>query len=215
MAASLREADMSKSILEEANELINGDRAAAYGSPLDQYVHLAGMFNAYLGIDTITWQDAINLMILIKVNRVRPGKPFHRDSYADTAGYAGCAEKAHNESEAKPNGAIVFRTEPLEWEPNPNDFRQALGQPRQWGSVWDIPVSVEFIDPDGDRWMWKACPSLGSGYSLYCPDFDYWDIPQDIALGESEFDSVWDEPVGDLEGPFTEILGPPPTEGSQ
>jgi Domain of unknown function (DUF6378) len=90
---------MTDSILREAEELINGDRAAAYGSPLEQYTHLAALFNAYLGIDTITWMDAINMMLLVKVNRVRPGKPFHRDSYADTAGYAGCAEKAFIESD--------------------------------------------------------------------------------------------------------------------
>jgi Domain of unknown function (DUF6378) len=90
------EKKMSESILTYAEQLINGDRAAAYGSPLDQYTKTAALWNAYLGINFITPEDAVNMMILLKVQR--NGKDgYHEDSVVDIAGYAGVAEKLHYE----------------------------------------------------------------------------------------------------------------------
>lgn len=167
---------MSESILQKAEELINGDRSASYGSPLEQYTHLAALFNAYLGIDTITWQDAINMMLLIKVNRVRPGKPFHRDSYTDTAGYAGCAEKAFNESQV----------DEFDYDAIDEHIAEHQGPiTRQWeflnAMIPDDVVAV--IDADDDLWVRPEGPKS----RWYCKDTSK-------SLG-----STWS-------GPFTEVL---------
>lgn len=91
---------MSESILLKAEELINGDRAAAYGSPLEQYTKTAALWNAYLGIDSITAEDAVNMMVLLKVQR--NGKDgYHEDSVTDIAGYAGVAQKLHIERQVE------------------------------------------------------------------------------------------------------------------
>jgi Domain of unknown function (DUF6378) len=86
------------SVLETAETLIYGDRAESYGSPLDQYTKVAALWNAYLGVTIIRPEDAVNMMILLKVQR-NGREGYHEDSVVDIAGYAGVAEKLHNEQQ--------------------------------------------------------------------------------------------------------------------
>jgi hypothetical protein len=79
----------------KADLLVNGDRAAAYGSPEVLYNRIADLWAAYLGDITITPQDVINMHILMKVARTHP--EYHEDSYVDIAGYALVAEKLNLE----------------------------------------------------------------------------------------------------------------------
>lgn len=94
-----------KSILVEAEEIINGQRRKDYGGVTESFTNLAELWTAYLSrhvesrvantesnrLVDLSPQDVVNLMILMKVSRAQNG--FHRDSYVDIAGYSGCAEK--------------------------------------------------------------------------------------------------------------------------
>jgi len=77
------------SVLDEAAQIINGQRQLDYGTPAESFGRIANLWSDYLGIE-VTPPDVANLMILLKVSRAKQG--FHRDSYVDIAGYAGCAE---------------------------------------------------------------------------------------------------------------------------
>lgn len=81
--------------MEEASELINGQRQQDYGSPQVSFDRIAGMWSAYLGVP-VTAHDVSLMMILLKTSRGREGvlkngRPQH-DSLVDIHGYAGCSE---------------------------------------------------------------------------------------------------------------------------
>ena len=71
-------------VLEEANELINGQRQDDYGTPRQNFGVIADMWAAYLGAD-IEPRDVANMMALLKIARLRLAN--HRDSAVDGAGY--------------------------------------------------------------------------------------------------------------------------------
>jgi len=71
-------------ILAEAEALINGDREKDYGTPQESFGCIAKMWTAYLG-NPVTASDVCNMMVLLKVARLRTGP--HRDSNVDGAGY--------------------------------------------------------------------------------------------------------------------------------
>lgn len=85
----------TESILQEAERLIHGDRNKNYGHPRENFDDIATMFAAYLEMP-ITDIDVANLMILVKVARVK-GSGYHRDSFTDIAGYAGCVGRIYEE----------------------------------------------------------------------------------------------------------------------
>lgn len=148
---------MTKSILEEAQRLVNGDRKDTYDGTDDTIVAL---WSAYLGVE-LTVLDYAAMMVLLKVARTK-GK-LHRDSWVDIAGYA--------------------EVGPRLWE--------AKQEPRKWDSIVDVPHNVSVVDKDGDVWHRR-------------PDGWYWS-------GVKSWGDLHDY---DGCGPFTEILGPPPTEGN-
>ena len=80
----------SLSILEEANDLIHGDRAAAYGSATDNFRRIATGWKTILDT-TITPEQVGLCMAWLKIAR-QVGKP-NRDNLIDAAGYLGCVEK--------------------------------------------------------------------------------------------------------------------------
>ncbi|AJD82473.1 hypothetical protein SHEEN_55 [Mycobacterium phage Sheen] len=119
---------MSESILQEAQRLIHGERIKNYGHPRENFKDIALLFSGYLEKE-ITDIDVANLMILMKVARVK-GTGYHRDSFTDIAGYAGCVERIYEEDE----------------EP-------AVDGPKQYSSLAQVPVGVVVVDRFGeDRW---------------------------------------------------------------
>ncbi|AEJ94553.1 hypothetical protein PBI_ACHEBE_51 [Mycobacterium phage Achebe] len=86
---------MSESILEEAQRLIHGERNKNYGHPRENFSDIAALFSGYLE-RPISDIDVANLMILMKIARVK-GTGYHRDSFTDIAGYAGCVERIYEE----------------------------------------------------------------------------------------------------------------------
>ena len=77
-------------LLQEADAIINGERQKDYGPPAESFGRIARLWSDYLDQE-LTALDVANLMILLKISRAKTGG-FHRDSYRDIAGYAGCAE---------------------------------------------------------------------------------------------------------------------------
>jgi hypothetical protein len=76
-------------ILEEANEITHGPRREAYGHPLDNFQHTAGLVNALLGHkfkEPLTANDVVAILRMVKESRqVNAPK---RDNLVDIAGYA-------------------------------------------------------------------------------------------------------------------------------
>lgn len=96
------------SVLKTAHDAINGQRRTDYGSPLESFQRIADIASAGLShklTEPLEPED-INWLLLyaLKGSRAAQGLQtgtFHRDTYVDTAGYAGCAELIHNEREGK------------------------------------------------------------------------------------------------------------------
>lgn len=84
-----------KSILIEAEDLVHGDRNAAYGHPLDDYTRTAKMWSAILGIE-VTAHQAILCMCTMKISR--ECNKSKRDNMVDLAGYAECAAWVKDET---------------------------------------------------------------------------------------------------------------------
>lgn len=76
-------------LLDEAKQIITGDRQDAYGKPEDSFGLIGSLWSAYLG-RTITPREVADMMVLFKMARLRGQKPT-RDTYRDVAGYAAIA----------------------------------------------------------------------------------------------------------------------------
>jgi len=88
------------SILEEAQEIIYGDREQTYGAPGKNLENIANLWEMYLrgkGIihedcDGLFAQDVALMMVLMKTARLI-NTPDHRDSLVDICGYAALIER--------------------------------------------------------------------------------------------------------------------------
>lgn len=87
-----------KSVLREADEIINGQRRKDYGGPLESFARIGRLWAPVLGLDEVTPEQVALCMVGLKVARAMQG--FHRDSLVDIAGYAGCIELIQQERDA-------------------------------------------------------------------------------------------------------------------
>lgn len=71
---------------DETRKLLDG-RASTYGDTTDNATRVATMWNAYLGIDTITPADMMMMMALYKAYRFKV-TPDYADNINDVLGYA-------------------------------------------------------------------------------------------------------------------------------
>ena len=88
---------MSTNILEDAYNIIYGDREKTYGHPSKNLSTIAVMWKAYLGampkdIAELDSKDVAALMMLVKVARFA-NDPTHRDNLIDICGYAALVER--------------------------------------------------------------------------------------------------------------------------
>lgn len=87
-----------QSVMIEAEGLVNGARAQAYGHPMENFGRICRLWNAYLDgkygavHHHINAHDHAIMMILVKIARLQE-TPDHRDSLVDICGYAGTYEK--------------------------------------------------------------------------------------------------------------------------
>lgn len=78
------------SVLEEAESIINGQRKADYGTPMDSFSRIGRMWAPILGLEDVSPEQVALCMIALKISRALNG--YQRDSLVDIAGYAGCIE---------------------------------------------------------------------------------------------------------------------------
>jgi len=88
-------------VLADADQLVNGDRNAAYGPPTQDFARTAAMWSAYLGIE-VQAHDVAALMVMLKVSRIS-WSPERRDSWVDLAGYAACGWDCAKDIEGAPD----------------------------------------------------------------------------------------------------------------
>ncbi|QFG12988.1 hypothetical protein PAPHU_51 [Mycobacterium phage Paphu] len=204
---------MTESILEEAQRLIHGPRNKNYGHPRENFADISALFSAYLE-RPITDLDVANLMILVKVARVK-GTGYHRDSYTDIAGYAGCAERIYEEPVEEDGQPTLFdlplpddliRNEDedsLSWVDALNDITYSdgededalvdLDEPRVWASAFEVPEGTRFHDAEGDV-FWRVKGQLWWHPADFPERAGTWPTKSPF----SDFDFVF--------GPFTEVV---------
>lgn len=115
---------MTESILQEAERIINGDRAEQYGDAAESFADIAKRWTIELEgrlSAPVTALDVARMMTQLKMSRSRSS--YHRDSYVDGAGYLGLTEKLVNPAKA----------EPRQW----------------WWALEDVPEGVCVRDRDG------------------------------------------------------------------
>lgn len=81
---------MNKNILQEAEDLIYGDRQAAYGSASQNFSNIAKGWSVIFGKE-ITAEQVGLAMVWVKLAR-QTHRP-QRDNLVDAAGYIGCVDK--------------------------------------------------------------------------------------------------------------------------
>lgn len=92
----IKTADHPKSLLQQAHEVIHGDREKTYGDPAKNLNNIASYWSIHLSAScgekiTLTAQDVCVMMILLKQARL-VNTPADKDSLLDTAGYAALAD---------------------------------------------------------------------------------------------------------------------------
>lgn len=86
------------SILEEAKDIIYGDRERTYGHPARNLEVIANFWSNYLDAKfdackiELDAQDVATMMVLLKVSRLI-NQPDHRDSLVDGVGYFALIER--------------------------------------------------------------------------------------------------------------------------
>lgn len=221
-------------ILEEADNLINGDRAADYGDVSENFERIARMWGAYRG-QYFDRHDVAQMMILVKVARQATG--YHRDSNVDIAGYAALDEQCHDEVRERNriNESYQRYLEQTDQAPQLNldglyDGLPDLCCEDQSESEWlgGLPESVASLYDAGVIEILTS-PVLGS--MLGAPvNPRVWDsiddVPEDVDVTDnggglwSRIDGLWhfdahtDEPTeayyslrdSERYGPFTEVV---------
>lgn len=78
-----------RALLNEAADIIDGDRNETYGGPESSFAVIADFWSVYLGEKIEPRQVAV-MLALLKIARIKTTSGKHRDSWLDLAGYAGC-----------------------------------------------------------------------------------------------------------------------------
>jgi hypothetical protein len=103
-----------QSVMIEAEGLVNGARAAAYGHPMENFTRIIALWQAYLDnreggrMAPLTCQDHAIMMVAVKIARLME-TPEHRDSAVDICGYMGTIEKLWKRAEDERLAAVVGR----------------------------------------------------------------------------------------------------------
>lgn len=73
-------------VLDQAKEIVTGDRQETYGDALDNFSDIARLWSAYLQTD-IGAEDVACMMALFKIARIQGSHYGHLDSWVDAIGY--------------------------------------------------------------------------------------------------------------------------------
>lgn len=113
---------MDKSILQEAEEIVNGERAQAYGPALPSFSNIAKGWSVIAGSE-ITPQQVGLMMMWLKM--CRENNKHQRDNLVDAAGYAHLVQKMEEEI----NGTNKKNSKEVRFPKNkPHSFCKTLGK---------------------------------------------------------------------------------------
>ena len=87
----VKETSVREQTLDTAKKCVMGDREQDYGTPESNFATIASFWSDYLDMD-ISAQQVANMMILMKISRIKNGGGTG-DSYVDIAGYAACGNE--------------------------------------------------------------------------------------------------------------------------
>lgn len=210
------------SILEEAAELINGDRASTYGDVTENFQRIADMWTAYKGVEVpFTAYDVSNMMILVKVARLATGG-YHRDSVADIAGYAGLSEQINDKATAVagPFALALFdsvithppiETKPF-WQQIVDGVKDLVDQLAPASEVTSFNISVA-EKPETSPRVWQSEKDIPDGVVVVDQAGDEWKWQDGVrylrlSLSALGWDGGWVDPDREdmEEGPYTEVL---------
>ena len=95
--------EIKKKLLVEAEAIVTGPRADAYGDATINHIRIANLWSGWLhnrnwATNTITPYDVSMMMLLVKVARCQQ-KPSH-DNHVDIAGYAAVLEDIYQHQTA-------------------------------------------------------------------------------------------------------------------
>ena len=80
---------LRRQLLEEAADIVDGDRNKSYGKPENSYGVIAKFWSIYLD-KSLEPHDVAAMMVLMKLARIKGSNGTHKDSWVDIAGYAAC-----------------------------------------------------------------------------------------------------------------------------
>jgi hypothetical protein len=170
-------------ILEEAQDIIHGERNRTYGHPREQFALAAKLWSDYLGVE-VTPDDHAAMMVLLKLSRVKTGG-YHRDAAVDIAGYAGTMERLRELPDEYVDLGHTTR------HPAPTGPGQ---EALEHGITWLV---------DGRRY-WSAWADIPAGTRVNSSD------EEDRKLPWTKFSNDSDNPLG--EGPWREWIDPDEAE---
>lgn len=85
--------------LDAAKACVTRDRQKAYGSPENNFLRIAELWNVYLDFpNRISPADVAAMLALLKIARISSGSA-HEDNWVDIAGYAACGCELQTEME--------------------------------------------------------------------------------------------------------------------
>lgn len=162
-----------KSILDEAQEIVNGSRQAAYGSPEDCFELIGKLWSAYMG-RPVSRQDVCCMMSLLKIARSRDAASQNRtkrDNWVDLAGYAECGSRCAEtqRQEQTSQSATTGTQQPPAGAPKPPDGWRLLAHGEvtspadmcwvvdRWIRVsLEMPIQASGRDRSGYYWARKV-----------------------------------------------------------
>ena len=146
-------------ILQEAIDLVGGDRAANYGNMFENHQNIAKLWDAYLhNIKTVSPEDVANMMELLKIARRKTGA-FNDDDYIDGAGYAAVAHECARVDLPWKCGPITFRDSKFDEDVEPHDL--AAENKRLRAGLEEIRDVAQISE--GVEWYVMMCQKILEG----------------------------------------------------
>lgn len=181
--------------LRKACECVNGARENDYGTPEDNFGVIADLWTTYLDYE-ITKQDVANMMILLKIARIKTGTGTD-DCYVDIAGYSACGYELNNRLDDK------IQDEKAPWmlavEKSVKKWKTSGRYP--WGSRIkdDYLIEDQFFDPKSGRHFKSTLGKIQSAIAVLNNNLVSYgfasinDFYREIGLAPISKESGWDD----------------------
>ncbi len=103
-------------MLSRAEKIVD-ERMVKYGKPTESWTRIGRMWGAYLNIEDIPAEQALQMMTMVK--KIREQYEHNPDNWEDDAGYVDCAHRTLMDKLKKEGGGTPPEREPLKDNPYP------------------------------------------------------------------------------------------------